>query len=101
MVTPGIAARTRLGEQYVEVTVLYRHPEAGITYDPNGELRADLARHRAHGDRATLEARRKQQRDLMLNTFAIPARWSSGPTALPPSSSGKSSPNPRSCTGTY
>lgn len=82
--TPGIAARARLGERYVEVTVLYRHPETGITYDPNGELRVDLAYYRARGDRATLEARRRQQRDLMLNTTTIPARWFSGPTALPP-----------------
>jgi len=75
----GIRPETRLGETYVDVTILYKHPENGWTYDAAGTLKADLQSHRIR-----TPVQRQQARDLMLNTLKIPAHRFSGPDALPP-----------------
>ncbi|MFI8515551.1 hypothetical protein ACIGHB_30930 [Streptomyces sp. NPDC085460] len=66
----GIKAVSRLGDPSVNAVALYRQTDGTLTYDPDGHLRADLARHTPDS-----VARRQQQKDLLLNTLSIPAHW--------------------------
>ncbi|MGW0469503.1 CRISPR-associated helicase Cas3' [Streptomyces sp. NPDC003027] len=74
----GIKAVSRLGDPSIEAIALYQQSDGTLTYDPAGRDRADLARR----DPDT-PARRQQQKDLLLNTAAIPAHWFTGRNALP------------------
>nr|WP_256341784.1 CRISPR-associated helicase Cas3' [Streptomyces sp. TLI_105] len=66
----GIRAVSRLGDPSIEAVALYRQTDGTLTYDQEGTLRADLARHTPDSP-----ARKQQQKDLLLNTLAIPAHW--------------------------
>ncbi|MEU6601983.1 CRISPR-associated helicase Cas3' [Streptomyces flaveolus] len=77
----GISAVSRLGEESVDCLILYQQPEGTITYDHEGLLKADLAQ-RSPGRDVT--AYRRQQKDLLANTLAIPTRWWNGRRRLQP-----------------
>ncbi|MEV6973734.1 CRISPR-associated helicase Cas3' [Kitasatospora sp. NPDC093806] len=71
----GIAALSRLGEPTVEFLALYRQPDHALTltYDRAGHLPV------------TTPDRLHRDRNLNLNTLAIPAHWTTtGPHPLPP-----------------
>ncbi|MEV6048793.1 CRISPR-associated helicase Cas3' [Streptomyces xanthochromogenes] len=78
--TPHLTARSRLGTPTVEAVGLYQHPQTGRTWDAKGTLPADLTPY--HPTRQP-EARRRQQREILLNTVRIPASWFRGANALP------------------
>ncbi|MDT0453664.1 CRISPR-associated helicase Cas3' [Streptomyces hesseae] len=67
---PGIAAVSRLGEPFIECLALYQQDHGRLSYDPQGMLPADTRYH----PKDTPE-RRQQQKDFLLNSLAIPARW--------------------------
>lgn len=82
---PGIGPISRLGEEHHEAVILYQQGSRNrFTYDPDGTMPADLTYHPAAGSDPVQQQRRQQQRDLLLNTIQIPARWFTGPNALPP-----------------
>ncbi|MFJ3926353.1 hypothetical protein [Streptomyces sp. NPDC090022] len=56
---------------------LYRRGDQ-LSYDAEGLLPLTL------GARAGTPARRRQERDLLLNTLALPAHWFRGNNPLPP-----------------
>ncbi|MFF0966840.1 CRISPR-associated helicase Cas3' [Streptomyces sp. NPDC003703] len=74
----GIRAISRLSEPAIDAILLYKQPDGILSYDPSGQRRADLARYGAHSP-----ARHRQQKDLLLNTASLPARWFTGLNALP------------------
>lgn len=73
----GIKAVSRLGDPSIEAIALYQQSNGRLTYDPVGVHQADLSRHTAD-----TPARRQQQKNLLLNTLAIPAHWFTGRRAL-------------------
>ncbi|MGW2426369.1 CRISPR-associated endonuclease Cas3'' [Streptomyces sp. NPDC001709] len=87
----GIAAVSRLGEESVDCLILYQQPDGTITYDHEGLLKADLGQ-RSPGRDVT--AYRRQQKDLLANTLAIPARWWNGRRGLPPITDWPKHPQP-------
>ncbi|MEV6685104.1 CRISPR-associated helicase Cas3' [Streptomyces sp. NPDC051130] len=74
---PELRALSRLGEPSFAVLCLYRPETDRLTYDPAGTLPVVLG---ASVDTAT---RRRRERDLMLNTVAMPAHWFVGRNPLP------------------
>ncbi|MDQ0990758.1 hypothetical protein [Streptomyces sp. V3I7] len=77
----GISAVSRLGEESVDCLILYQQPDGTITYDHQGLLKADLGRRSPDRD---VTAYRRQQKDLLANTIAIPTRWWNGRRGLQP-----------------
>ncbi|POX44383.1 hypothetical protein C3489_36515 [Streptomyces sp. Ru71] len=77
----GIAAVSRLGEDSVDCLILYQQPNGTITYDHKGVQRADLGQRSPSHD---VTAYRRQQKDLLANTLALPARWWDGRDGLQP-----------------
>ncbi|MFD9442466.1 CRISPR-associated helicase Cas3' [Streptomyces sp. NPDC060006] len=75
----GIRAVSRLGDPSITAICLYQQPNNSLSYDPAGSLPANLTDTRASGT----AAHRQQQRDLLLNTLAIPATWFRGTRPLP------------------
>ncbi|MGV9680366.1 CRISPR-associated helicase Cas3' [Nocardia sp. NPDC003482] len=71
----GIRARSRLGDDDYTAVILYRQPDQTYTYDPAGLLPADLESHSAARTPEQIARRRQQQRDILLNTISLPARW--------------------------
>ncbi|WP_089101545.1 CRISPR-associated helicase/endonuclease Cas3 [Streptomyces hyaluromycini] len=74
----GLRAISRLSEPPIDAILLYKQPNGILSYDPSGQRRADLARHGADSP-----ARRRQQKDLLLNTASLPTHWFTGINALP------------------
>jgi CRISPR-associated endonuclease/helicase Cas3 len=87
----GIAAVSRLGEESVDCLILYQQPDGTITYDHQGLLKADLGQ---RSPSRNLTAYRRQQKDLLANTIAIPARWWNGRRGLPPTTDWPTHPQP-------
>lgn len=84
----GVRAISRLGESSETAIALYQQTGAtadatALTYDPEGRLPADLKDHHRQRTPQETAAYRQQQRDLLLNTIAIPQSWFRGRTALP------------------
>ncbi|MFC4467745.1 CRISPR-associated helicase Cas3' [Streptomyces xiangluensis] len=79
----GIRAVSRLGDPSITAICLYQQPDGTISYDPAGSMRADLSDHKRATSAAGIRAHRQQQRDLLLNTIALPATWFRGAKALP------------------
>ncbi|MBV2356480.1 CRISPR-associated helicase Cas3' [Streptomyces sp. J2-1] len=77
--TGSLSARSRMREPGTAVVVLFRQNPGGrepfYSYDPAGELAADLGDHSAQHDQEALDAHRAQQRELLLNTIEIPISW--------------------------
>ncbi|MEV7779502.1 CRISPR-associated helicase Cas3' [Kitasatospora sp. NPDC088351] len=75
---PGITALSRLGKPSIDCLALYRQTDGALTYDRDGNLPADTQYHPAN-----TAARRKQQKDFLLNTMVIPATWATAPNPFP------------------
>ncbi|MGX1494937.1 CRISPR-associated endonuclease/helicase Cas3 [Streptomyces tendae] len=88
---PGIAAVSRLGEESVDCLILYKQPDGTITYDHQGLLKADLGQ-RSPGRNVTVY--RRQQKDLLANTLAIPTRWWNSQRGLQPVTDWPTHPQP-------
>ncbi|MFE2838491.1 CRISPR-associated helicase Cas3' [Streptomyces mirabilis] len=80
----GIRAVSRLGDPSITAICLYQQPNGNLTYDPTGALTTDLTDHTRASSTTGTAAYRQQQRDLLLNTLAIPATWFRGTRPLPP-----------------
>ncbi|AKN73667.1 hypothetical protein QR97_31425 [Streptomyces sp. PBH53] len=87
----GIAAVSRLGEDSVACLILYQQPNGTITYDHEGLQRADLSQRSPSRD---VTAYRRQQKDLLANTLALPARWWHGRHGLKPTPDWPNHPQP-------
>ncbi|MFI8194656.1 CRISPR-associated helicase Cas3' [Streptomyces sp. NPDC085946] len=87
----GIAAVSRLGEESVDCLILYQQSDGTITYDHEGLLKADLGQRSPGRD---VIAYRRQQKDFLANTLAIPARWFNGRRSLPPTTDWPKYPQP-------
>lgn len=87
----GIAAVSRLGEESVNCLILYQQPDNTLTYDHTGHLKADLAQ---RSPTRNVNAYRRQQKDFLANTLAIPKRWWNGPRGLQPITDWPQHPQP-------
>ncbi|MEU9107160.1 CRISPR-associated helicase Cas3' [Streptomyces xanthophaeus] len=74
---PELRALSRLGDPSVGVLCLYRQATDQLTYDAAGALPVVL------GAGTDTAARRQRERDLLLNTVAVPAHWFGGRNPLP------------------
>lgn len=77
---PHLSARSRLGEPTIRAVGLYQDAHGNRSWDPAGCLPADLTRYHPYKQP---EQRRAQQREIMLNSIPLPARWFTGRKALP------------------
>ncbi|MFD8024590.1 CRISPR-associated helicase Cas3' [Streptomyces lavendulae] len=72
-----LRALSRLGDVSVGVLCLYRQDAGRLTYDAEGTLPVLL------GSATGTAARRRQERDVLLNTVTVPAHWFGGRNPLP------------------